>query len=322
MRQPRVSVRIITFVALVASAAPAYAQGATLRYRWNKGETVTYRMTMQTSSLITGMPGTTGRKVDQTMTQVIGMTVEDVGADGATTIRQTFQSVKMEMNGPMGHIVYDTAAPGSIANPMVQSLRQVLGAMVGESVTIVQAPDGSVRKVEGASRIVDKIMKGIPDDPAAQGAAQGMRSVLSDEALKTTTEQSFSKLAPNPVSPGDTWEGQLSLGNDAIGRMAGVVRFTLKGIEGPPDAGVARIAVALTLKQQSAPPPAPNGMSVKQGDARGEGEILFDVANGRIRKSTMKTDLPSTITGQTPDGSPATMLNKTTTTVTMELVGK
>ena len=71
-----------------------------------------------------------------------------------------------------------------------------------------------------------------------------------------------------------------------------------------------------------APPPAANGMILRVGEGKGVGEILFDVAQGRIRKSSMKTDQPSTMSMQTPDGNTATMQNRTTTTVTMELVQK
>jgi hypothetical protein len=322
VKRPQVFVRFAALLALVACAAPALAQGVTLRYRWNKGEAVTYRMTMRTSSTITGMPGINEMKVDQTMTQVMKIAVDDVAADGTTTLRETFESVKLEMDGPMGHVVYDTAAPSSLANPMVQSMRQVLGGMVGESITIVQAADGTVRKVEGGTRILEKVTKTMAEDPSTAAAAQGVRSVLSDEALKATMEQSFSKLPAKPVTPADTWEGQLSLGNDSVGKIGGTVRFTLRAIEGSPDAGMARIGVSLALKQEAAPPAGPNGMVMKLGAASGEGEMLFDLAKGRIQRSTMRSDMPSTITMQGPEGSPATMQNKTTTTMTMELVEK
>ena len=322
MKRPLPTVSFIAVTAIILSVASAAAQGVTLRYRWNKGETLTYRMTILTSSVITGLPSLAEMKVDQTMTQVMTMAVEDVAADGTSTVRQTFTSVKMEMNGPMGHIEYDTAAPASGGNPMVQPLRQVLGQMVGESVTVVQAPDGTVRKVEGASRLVDKILKSLPDDSSAQAAAQSLKSVLSDEALKSTLEQSFSRLPAADVKAGDTWDGEISMGNAVAGRIGGTVKFTLKAVEGTPESGIARIGVALALQQTTAGPPGPNGIVVKLGDARGAGEMLFDVAKGRIQKSTMKTDLPSTMTGKSPDGTAATMQNKTTTTMTMELVAK
>jgi hypothetical protein len=314
--------RAVILLALLASAAPAHAQGVTLRYRWTKGESLTYRMVQQTVSTITGMPGMTEVKLEQTMSQVLKITAEDVAADGTATLRQTFESVKMEMNGPMGRVSYDTAAPSSIANPMVQAMRQILTGMVGAPITIVQAPDGSVRKVEGATKMMDQITKGAASDPVAAAAAESMRVALSDEALQATLEQSFSKLPAAAVQPGETWQARLAMGNETIGRVTGDVKFTLKAVEGAGDAATAQIAVELTVKQDVAPPPAANGMTVKMAEGKGTGDIAFDLAKGRIVKSSMKTDTPSTMTMQGPDGNMATLQNKTMATVTMELVQK
>ena len=49
---------------------------------------------------------------------------------------------------------------------------------------------------------------------------------------------------------------------------------------------------------------------------------LFGVTPGRIQRSTMRTEMPSTAVMTGPDGSPATIGNKTTITMTMELVEK
>jgi hypothetical protein len=93
-------------------------------------------------------------------------------------------------------------------------------------------------------------------------------------------------------------------------------------IDGADAPGVATITVALALKQESTPPLGPSGMTVKLGEGTGEGEIQFDVTNGRIRKSTMKTDMPSTMTATGRDGRPSTMKNTTKSSMTMELVEK
>jgi hypothetical protein len=318
----RYSTFVILLLTLLAFIAPAYGQGVTLKYRWTKGEVLTYRALMQTTSVVSGMPGMGEMKIDQSLSQVTKMTTVDIAADGTTTLRESFESMKMEMDGPMGHISYDTAAPSGLANPMIQAMRKVLDAIVGASLTIVQAPDGSIRKLEGTTSIIDQISKNTSGDPSAAMAAQGMKAAFSDEAIKTTLEQTFSKLPADPVRPGDTWKGQTAMGNEMIGRIVGNVTFTLKSVEGPADAGLARIDIALVLKQEIAPPPGPNGMTMKLGDARGTGEIVFDLAKGRIRESRMKSDLPSRMSMQAPDGTTANMENKTTTTVTMTLVEK
>lgn len=319
----RIHIRIICLLALAAVATPLHAQTATLRYRWNKGETLSYRMVILTNSQVSGMPGRGDATVQQTMTQTLNIAVDDVDPDGTATLKQTFGSVRMDMDGPMGKFVYDTASPSAAAsNPMAQSMGKVLGAMVGETITVVQAPDGTVRRVDGASRIMDKIVKSLGSDPAAAAIGQSLKSSLSDDALKATLEQSFTKLPDGPVKPGDTWKGQMNMGNEMIGKITGSVDFALKALEGAAAAATARIGVAITMKQESAPAPGPGGMVVKLQDARGDGEMFFDVGKGRIRKSTMKSTMPSTITGQSPDGSAVSMQNLTTTTMTFELIDK
>ena len=311
---------VATLVLLCLSAAAADAQTVTLRYRWTKGESRTYRVTTQTDNAITGMPG--GRvTTSQTMTQVLQYAAEEVAPDGSATVRQTFQSIRMETVNPNGKFVIDSGVRETSQNRMVEGMRAVLAAMAGESVVIELAPDGAVRRVEGASRIADKVSKVMAADPAAAQAGQGIRTSLSDEALKTTLEQTFPRLSGPPVKVGDQWQGALAMGNPAIGRITGRSTFTLKAIEGAADAAVARIAVALVLRQDVVPPPSgPAGMVMTLGDAKGAGEIVFDVAKGFIQKSTMKTDLPSTVVMTGQDGAPATMENKAATTMTMELV--
>jgi hypothetical protein len=306
------------------SAAAADAQTVTLRYGWTKGESRSYRMTTQTDSVITGLPNTPGPLTTaQTMTQVLKFVAEDVAPDGTTTLRQTFQSIRMETTNPMGKFVVDTARSDTSQDPMAQSTREVMAAMVGESVLIEIAPDGVVRSVDGASRIADKITRMMAADPATAAAGQGLRTTLGDEALKTTFQQSFPRLSLPPIKVGDTWPGQLAMGNPTIGRITGRSTFTLKAIEGTAEAPLARISVGLALKQDVVPPPSgPAGMVMTLGDAKGAGEILFSVTGGRIQRSTMRTDMPSTIVMTGPDGSPATAENKTTITMTMELVEK
>lgn len=308
---------------LVVSAGSADAQTVTLRYRWTAGDSLTYRMTNRTNSVISGMPGRGEVTVDQSITQVITVTAAEVAPDGAATLRQSFQSVRMEMNGPMGTAVYDSSAPDKNPGPMAEAMGKVMGSLVGESLTMVMAPDGSVRRVDGASRILDKMLRNISGDPTAAPAAQGLKSMLSDDALKTTLSQSFSRMPAAAVKAGDVWTGQIAMGNEAIGRIVGTSAFTLKAIEGAADAPVARIAVGLTLKQEVAPTPSgPMGMVMTLGDSKGEGEIVFNVARGRIQRSTMRTGMPSTMTMAGPDGAPVTRRNQTTTTMTMELVDK
>ena len=322
-------VHALAVLLLLSVTAVADAQTVTLRYHWTKGESRSYRTTTRTDSTITGAPAPPGAppgpvSVSQSMTQVLKFTAEEVTPEGAVTLRQAFQSIRLESSGPMGKVMVDSAAPGAADDPMTQGVRKLLDAMLGESVTIDMAPDGAVRRVDGASRIAEKIARIVAADPSTSGAAQSLRSQLSDEALKSTLEQTFPRLALPPVKVVDTWTGQLAMGNPAIGRITGRSIFTVKAIEGTPEAPLARIAIALTLRQDVVPQPSgPAGMVMTLGSAaKGAGELLFDVSKGQIQTSTMKTDLPSSVVMTGPDDRPTTVDNKTTVTMTMELVDK
>jgi hypothetical protein len=316
-------VHLLLLLACVAAASPAAAQSVTLRYRWTKGESLTYRLTSQTDTTVTGMPGAGPMTLAQTMTQVLKFTAEDVTSDGVATLRQTFQSIKMQISGPAGKVTYDTAAPNTNPNPMIEAMRRVLGAMAGESIVVVMAPDGAVQKIDGAAKILEKIAANLPQDPGADAITNGMKAILTDDALKATLAQSFSTLPAEPVKVGDTWRGQMSLGTEIMGRIVGSSTYTLKAIEGTADAPLARIAAALVLKQESIPAPAGlQNLVMRLGDSKGDGEIVFEVAKGRIQRTTMRTDMPSIVTMTAPDGGPASVQNKTTTTTTMELVEK
>ena len=308
-------------LALVAAASPAAAQGVTLQYKWTQDDVLRYRMTLHTESALSGLPGGADVHFDQTMTQTIKMLVAAVAPDGTATLHQTIEGVKVEMNTPAGQITYDSASPAAAADPMAESMGKVFGAMVGATVSAIIKPDGSVVSVEGATRLLEKITSQLPDDPGAAQMAQSLKATLSDDAIRSMLEQSFSNFPARPVNPGDTWTGHVALGNDAIGRISGTSTFTLNSV-GPGSASVAVIGVSLVLKQESAPPVGPAGMIMKLGDSHGEGTIRFDVAKGRILRSTMENQMPSTMSGAGPDGSPVRISNVTKTTMTMELVAR
>ncbi|HYT75404.1 MAG TPA: DUF6263 family protein [Vicinamibacterales bacterium] len=306
-------------VVLTTMAQPIFAQPATLRYRWVKGDVLKYRMTLQTDSTMSGMPGAGNATLGQTMTQRITLAVEDVAPDGTGTLMETVTAIKAEMNSPMGRMMYDSASPTqNTTDPMSVNIGKMLSPLVGEPVIVVIGVDGSVRKVEGASRLMDKIAAGLGQDPAVAPFLQSIKSTFSDEGLRAMTEQTFVSLAPTPVKPGDRWTGRISIGNPAIGRIAYAMTFTLKSFD--ETASRATIGVSTIMTQESAPPPGPMNMTVKLGASTGSGEVVL--ANGLIERSTMRLNMPMTASMSGPDGAPTTITNESKTTMTLERIDK
>ena len=137
------------------------------------------------------------------------------------------------------------------------------------------------------------------------GLAQNIKAMLSDEALRSSLEQSFSRMPEQPVKIGDTWTSeQTRRAPTPSARSSARPPSRSRPIEGTGDAAVARIAVALALRQEDVPPAGGLGMVMKLGaGSKGAGEVVFSIGKGRIETNSMQTDMPSTtVTMRGPDG--------------------
>jgi len=311
-------VRFLATLLLALVAGPASAQTVTLRYNWQQGDELTYKTTVRTNSEMSGAGEK--RSFEQALSQTLKISVSAVFPDGSATLRQTISVVTLDMDTPSGKVSYDSGkAPADDADPRVKAMAKTMGAMVGEAISVTMTPNGTVKRVDGTTRIIDKLMLDLPRDPMAAGLAQNIRAMLSEDALRTSLEQSFSRMPDAPVKPGDTWTSQQSVGADSTGRIVGTSTFTLKAIEGSGDAAIARVAVSLALKQSEAPA-AGASMVVRLHDGKGEGEVLFSVARGRVEQNGMKTDMTSSAEVRGPDGGTQSIQNTTRTTMTMDLI--
>ena len=56
------------------------------------------------------------------------------------------------------------------------------------------------------------------------------------------------------------------------------------------------------------------------GDSSGEGEVIFDLVNGRLHRSTTRTTMPMTMSGPGPDGNAMRLQTLAKSTITVELL--
>jgi len=317
---------VACFVVLLIGVAayPAVAQDVTLRYQWTKGERLRYRFTQQTSTATTGVPGFGDITSDQTTTQTFSLIVDDVGADGSTTLRQVFEAVRIEVSTPMGKMAYDSENKDApTGDPFGRFLAGVMPAMIGESVTLRLLPNGTVQKVEGMTRILDKMATGLPQDPAAAASFGILKNGLSDEAMSGLLSQGFAQLPDRAVKTGDTWTRQVDVDNPLVGKATVSTTYTLEAAEKIGAVSTARIAFKATTKQAAnASLPALGPLNVRLGEGSGEGEQLFDATKGRLVRSTYRVTTPMTMSGPAPDGSQLNLQATTKSTITIELLDK
>ena len=179
-----------------------------------------------------------------------------------------------------------------------------------------------MQKVEGLSKLTEKMFKDVAQDPAAAGILDGLKANLSDDAMRSMFAQTFAQFPNRPIKPGDTWNGQVTTNNPMLGTLINSLTSTLKAVEGDGSKRVARIATSLSIKQDATkPPPAnPMGMSPQMGESTGEGEQVFDTGAGKFQRSTTRLTIPMTMSGSGPDGSPLNMKMSVKSTTTVELV--
>jgi hypothetical protein len=315
-------------VALAVAAAitgHASAQEATLTYKWTKGETLRYHLTQTTETTMSGLPGgMPDAMLSQVGDQVFTMTVENLAADGAVTLRQAFESVRMDITTPAGKISIDGTKPNANGAPPELAVQKIFGAMIGESFTVTLMPTGRVVKVEGFSRLMDKLFAVMPSDPQTAGAVQQMKASLSDDQMVATFGQGFTEFPAKALKAGDAWATTGTVPNPAFGPMTMSVALTLASLDASASSQVAKIATKVTLERDPKSPPAagPMGMKVEMGAATGAGESVFDVAKGRLQRTTTTMTMPVTMSGTGPDGSAMSMKTSTKSTVVVELMEK
>ena len=107
--------------------------------------------------------------VESSMSQVFRTIVEDVAADGTATLRQVIESVRMELNSPLGRTVFDSASKDSdpTATPLSQTMSAAYSAMIGQPLTMVVSPRGTVQKIEGMARLMERVLNAQPQDRIA-----------------------------------------------------------------------------------------------------------------------------------------------------------
>ena len=319
MRSPKYLLAATLACAVVAvPSALALRQDVSLRYKWAKGETLRYRMTQRTTSTITGLPGSDGgMTVEQTFSQVWKEAVDDVAADGTTTLRATFESIGIDMSTPMGRMAYDSEHPESASDPG-SMLKNMFANMIGESFTVAVSPAGVVQRVEGLTRLADKMFATLPAN--AGPMLGGFRQAMNDDAMKQNMSQAYPTFPDRPLKAGDTWNDQVTTTNP-FGTMTMSSASTLKTVAGAADTQVVTVASTLTLRQDSSTPGAgPMGMTVKMDEATGDRETLFNVARGRMERVATNLTMPMSISGNGPDGTAMNMRSVSVSKTTLELL--
>jgi hypothetical protein len=313
-------VSAVATLATLAAGSAAAGQETSLRYRWATGDDVRYRVTVQTDITISGLPGIGVMTMEQNTVQVIRLVVETVADDGTASLRESLESMRMEVRSPIGNIVFDSAADNS-TDAMTAVLQAIVSALNREPIAVSVLPSGAVVSVEGMSRVFETLAATLPTAITAAPEFKQIKASLTDEAMQNLFQQSLTVFPDRPVKPGDSWTGVFRTEAPMIGAQTGSQTTTFTGIDASRGISTARLGVTLTSKPAAdSRMHGPMGAVLEVADSKSEGEIFFDLARGRVQQSLLKTEAPMKMTMPGPDGTPMTVQSMVRGTMKMEIV--
>lgn len=159
----------------------------------------------------------------------------------------------------------------------------------GVSFTLTLNKDKQLTKLDGYEEMMKKITG---DDPNLRRVVQ---SILPEETLRTSVQESIGFLPSKSVNLGHQWERSFSMALGSLGTMQVTNQYTYEKDENVQNDLLAVIKVQPRFQYQ-APKADPVGMpmQVLRGSVQVEpasGLIWFDRINGRLVKSEMKLTL-------------------------------
>ena len=177
-----------------------------LGFNLKKGQV--YKTYATTDQTITQTVNGREQEIKQSMGQHMACNVLDVDAEGAVTMKTTFERFTFKMQTPQGTIEYDSADPPANVPPAATGFH----ALVGQGFTMKMTRSGKVKEIQGVNEMFDHMMKKI-QLPAAQKEAMGkmLKEQFGERAMNELWEKSMTLFPDRPVGVGDSWSSKVSV---------------------------------------------------------------------------------------------------------------
>lgn len=245
--------RILVAIALVTSAAPsAFAQDA-WQFRWQKGQTLTYKIKHVTSVVET--VGNTRNATQSALDLVNRWQIAEVDADGVATMSLVLVAMRHEQKRANGETLLFDSGNLDASTP---ELREQMNKFIGQTLAVVKVDAlGRVREVkQGSAAALEAEPPFVVALPIARPAA-GQK-----------WQRDYTIVLDPPFGTGE--------------KFPAVQRYECKKL----DAGKATIE--LTTDFKAVPESPRERLPLLQKDF--QGEIVFDVQAGRLISARLVTD--------------------------------
>jgi hypothetical protein len=237
-------------------ASSAAAQAPAWQFRWRQGQALVHAVEQQTT--VTETAGETESTRVSKLALRKRWQVAEVDAAGVATLQLSVLALRLETTLPGGEtIFYDSANPDKSDPQMREQLAQYVGATL------------AVLRVDGRGRVVE--VKESKHGPASRYESDPPFAVVLPER------------APQP---GQGWERGYAITlepPEGVGeKFDAVQRYTCQAVNGP----LAVVNLTTTVK---APPESPADQ-VPLLAFQPQGEVVFDLQHGILRRATHRID--------------------------------
>ena len=259
----------LLFVLALSGRLPAQdGDKVAVEWRFKKGDSFRYEFTMKNEMDVGGM------QIDQFILMGQLFEVTDATEDGKGTVKITYDRIKMKMEGGPMEGDYDSDTDKKPEG----FLPTVFAGMKGKSISIQLGKKGDVLKVEGMAKMMDDIVKDLPEEH--QAMAGMMKAQMTDDYSKTMFQNSLGFLPKAPVAKGESWDfaGKTMFGGGMDMDLKG--KATLKEVR---DGKEAVIKQESTVALQG----GEEGQEVKS-----DGEVVWLLEEGRMKSSKFTTKGP------------------------------
>jgi hypothetical protein len=240
----------------VLAAGPALAAAVPARLTWKVGQILTYKVEHSTRDRETTSEGTIERKT--AMALVKSWQVIEVDGDGVATVRLWLRRLSWELTRVGGEVLkYDSTDPDKSTPEMRETFAPYFKAPL------------AVLRIDPFGRVVQV-------KESRHGPASRFDIELPFAAL----------LPPGGFEPDKSWDREYTITLEppqGTGeKYPAVQRYTAKELSG----SQAKITLRTVLKT----PPEAAGDQMPLLDKLPEGEVIFDLAAGRLQKATLQVN--------------------------------
>lgn len=142
----------------------------------------------------------------QSQEMVMDMDCLAVDANGNMTIKLTYKSMKMTIEGPMGKMEFDSAnpKPADPNKPQDKMMGQLVTAMAGSQFQMKLKPTGETYDVQGLGEMMKKMKEKLPADQMGK-AEKFIDKMFDEKQVKELTGNMMTRYPDKPVAVGDSW---------------------------------------------------------------------------------------------------------------------